>query len=507
MSSFLPIGSTALGLTARMARPIHVLNLFLFSVRTTLLMQRVEDVFIGLSCIAIAAALASFLSTAGQKIPFRWTLIALTVCAMIAGLCCLLSAAIVDGMYTALVGQALLFAAVLALLTAFLLPFLLPMLLSKSRELEFALQTAKRNEIRFLAATQSTDDAFILLEALRSPDGVIEDFLFTYINSNAEKLLLKRSSDVVGARLTLTLPIDPAGRLFQQYRQVVHTGQPLVHEFALEPYDPYSPWMRHQVTKLEDGLAITASDITDRKRTELDLLHLSQHDTLTGLPNYRLLDDRIQQAIARADRYSTRVAVFHINLDAFEHLNDVHGRAIGDQVLRVTAGRLRGAIRATDSVLRLDADEFIVLMPDMMLEIDIRHAAATLVAILREPMQLNGKRVECSCSLGASVYPEMAHTVEDLLTRAEVAMYRAKAFGKNQYVLYTPATDFGYDPDNDADVNSNPEGDDRAPVQRDSDGKLSRRSNEPVDLVGDSSENFYSKSDYDDMSRDQQYAD
>ena len=483
-------------------------------------MQRVEDVFIGLSCIAIAATLASFLSTAGHDLPFRWTLIALTACTTIAGLCCLLSAAMVDGMYTALVGQASLFGAVLALLTAFLLPFLLPMLLSKSRELEFTSQTAKRNEIRFLAATQSTEDAFILLEALRSPDGAIEDFLFTYINANAEKLLLKHSSDVVGARLTLTLAMDPADRLFQQYRQVVHTGKPLVHEFALEPYDPYSPWMRHQVTKLEDGLAIIASDITDRKRAELDLLHQSQHDTLTGLPNYRLLDDRIQQAIVRADRYSTRVAVFLVNLDAFEHLNDAHGRAIGDQVLRVTAGRLRGAIRATDSVLRLDGDEFIVLMPDMMLEIDIRHAAATLVAILREPMQLNGKRVECSCSLGASVYPEMANTVDDLLTRAEVAMYRAKAFGKNQYVLYTPAADFGYDPDTERHIRSEGEDVEDVPAQRMSDAVLSQRFSDAVDASSGSEAGYsnYSsrygsgygsdvESDYDNLQQKQQYAD
>ncbi len=499
---------------------MHVLNLLLFSVRTTLLMQRVEDVFIGLSCLAIAATLASFLSTAGQKIPFRWTLIALTACTTIAGLCCLLSAAIVDGMYTALVGQASLFGAVLALLTAFLLPFLLPMLLSKSRELDFTSEVLRRNETRFLAATQSTEDAFILLDALRSPDGAIEDFLFTYINPNAEKLLLKRSSEVVGARLTLTLPIDPAGRLFQQYRQVVHTGKPLVHEFALEPYDPYSPWMRHQVTKLEDGLAITASDITDRKRAELDLLHQSQHDTLTGLPNHRLLDDRIQQAIARGDRYGTRVAVFHVNLDAFEHVNDVYGRATGDQVLRATAGRLRGAIRATDSVLRLDGDEFIVLMPDMMLEIDIRHAAATLVAILREPMQLNGKRVECSCSLGAAYYPETAGTVEDLLTRAEVAMYRAKSLGKNQYVLYTPAADFGYDPDAQRYLHSEVEDVEDVPVQRKSDAALSRRFSNAVDASSEFEAGYsnYSsgygssygsdvESDYDDLPQTQQYAD
>jgi diguanylate cyclase (GGDEF)-like protein len=462
-----------------------MLSFLLISARSIFTMHHIEDAFIGLSCIAIAATLASFLTTAGRDVPFRWTLIALTVCTTIAGLCCLLSATLLHGEHPTLTSLSPLFGAVLAILTALLLPFLLPFLLSRSRELEFTAVAARKNETRFLAATQSSSDAFILLEALRSPDGIIEDFLFTYINANAEKIIEKPGSEVVGARITRILPIDPAGRLFQQYRQVVATGKPLVHEFPLDPKDPDGPWMRHHVAKLggedEDGLAITASDITERKHAEQNRLHQSQHDPLTGLPNRRLLDDRIEQAIARADRYRNKIALILVNLDSFEQIDARHGSDLGDQVLLTTAIRLRGAIRATDSVLRLSGDAFIVLMPDMMLEIDIRRAAATLVAILREPITLEPKAgnqpagrqanlqpssttLQVSTSLGVAVYPDTGVTVDDLLTHADIAMYRAKIQGSNQYVLYAPTANLTLEAGSDLDAD--PELDSQSPTQQ-----------------------------------------
>ena len=428
-----------------------------------------EAASIGLSCIATAATLASFLTAAGRDIPFRWMLTALAVCTAMAGLSCLLSAALLGGEHSTLTGLSPVLGAVLAILTAFSLPFLLPVLLSRFRQLEIAAVASRKNENRFLAATQSSSDAFILLEALRSPDGAIEDFLFTYINANAEKIIEKPSREVVGARLTRILPIDSAGRLFQQYRQVVATGKPLVHEFPLDPQDPDGPWMRHHVARLGDdsevGLAITASDVTERKRARQDRLDPSQHDPLTGLPNRLLLDDRIQQAIARADRYGNKVALLFVNLDSFEQINARHGSDLADQVLLATAARLRGAVRATDSVLRLGGDQFIVLMSDMLLEIDIRRAAATLVAILREPLVLESKTgsatLQVSTSLGVAVYPDTTLTVDNLLTHADIAMYRAQIQGGNQYVLYVPAANLTLEADSDLDAD--PELDSHAP--------------------------------------------
>ena len=399
--------------------------------------DRVADTLIGLSCIAIAATLASFLMTYKVGLPFRWPLIAVTGCTAVAGVACLLSAAVIHDLHPRLVAEAPLVIAILAVMCACVLPYLLPFLISKSRELESASLAAEKTEARFLAAAQSTDAAFFLLEALRAPDGLIEDFLFTYLNTNAEKIIAKRSSEVLGARLTRILPIDANGDLFRKFRLVVLTGKPLIHEFALHPNELEGPWMRHQVTKLDDGIAITASDITDRKHAELNLVESAQqHDPLTGLPSRHLLEDRIEQAIVRADRYRDKVGVFLINLDGFEKINDSHGRKFGDEVILSVATRLRAAIRATDTIIRLGGDEFVIVMPDMRLEIDVRHTAATLVAFLREPIILGGKTLRISCSLGAAIYPDSALKVQDLLEDADIALCRAKMQGKNQYALY-----------------------------------------------------------------------
>ncbi len=428
-----------------LVHPSHNPALMLLSAAFGFTIGRVADTLIGLSCIAIAATLASFLTTYKENLPFRWPLIAVTTCTAVAGVACLLSAALIHDLHPHLVAAAPLAVAILAVVCACLLPYLLPFLISKSRDLESASLAARKAEVRFLAAAESTDAAFFLLEALRAHDGPIEDFLFTYLNANAEKIIAKRSSEVLGARLTRILPIDAKGNLFRQFCLVVLTGKPLIHEFALNPDDPEGPWMRHQVTKLDDGIAITASDITDRKHAELNLVESAHHDPLTGLPSRHLLEDRIEQAIVRADRYRDKVGVFLINLDGFEQINDTHGRKFGDELILSVATRLRAAIRATDTIIRLGGDEFVVVMPDMRLEIDVRHTAATLVAFLREPLILGGKTLRISCSLGASIYPDAALTVQDLLTGADVALARAKMQGKNQYALYVRPAEPGSD--------------------------------------------------------------
>jgi diguanylate cyclase (GGDEF)-like protein len=474
----LPFAATLL---PALTRPTHTL-LAIFS------LHHVEGIFIGLSGVAISATLASFLATAGPKLPFRRSLLGLTTCTAAAGLFSLISASLASASHPILTGLAPLFGAILALLTAGLLPFLLPFLLARSWELE-STTLAVRNtesrllntEIRLLAATENITDAFFLLQAIRAPAPApkdsIEDFVFTFLNANAEKIINKPASEVLGSRITSVLPIDPNGRLLRQYREVVLTGVPLIHEFPLSEDDPDSPWMRHHVGRVsssdpdddrqgnsqqesQDCLAVTASDITERKHAELNLLRETQHDTLTGLPNLRLLDDRIEQAIARADRYQNRVALFLINLDRFRNVNEYYGRNLGDLALVAIAARLRRGVRTTDSVLRISGDEFIVLMPDMKLEIDIRRSAATLLAIIREPLDLaddlgvdasapqisetSRRGVRVTASLGAAIYPDSAFTVDELISRADAALSRAKEQGGNQYQLYTPPFETGF---------------------------------------------------------------
>lgn len=322
-----------------------------------------------------------------------------------------------------------------------------------NRNLDRASEANRRSQVRFFAAADSTLDAFFILEALRpsaDPSGLIEDFVFTYLNHNAEKLLLKPRHLVLGERLTHILPLKPTGRLLEDYRQVVRTGQSLTHEFPLHSDDLCGPWMRHHVAKLDDGLAITASEIVQIDTVTLpheptpppspDHLRYvdaaTHRDTLTGLPSRSLVYDRIQLAMARANRYATKVAVLLVNLDSFRLINDTCGHIVGDQVLIQTAHRLRNAVRGTDSVLRLGGDEFIIVLPDIAFVSDIRRTAATIVAVLQPPILVDDKSIQTSCTIGVAIYPDSALTIEELLHQADLAMCQAKLQGKNKYQVF-----------------------------------------------------------------------
>jgi diguanylate cyclase (GGDEF)-like protein len=467
--------------------------------------RRISDAIIGVSCIAIAVTLGNFISSApssaSPKLRFRRSLIGFTFCAALAGVAALFAATAARSFHPRLVAQTSLAVALLAVISAVLLPYVLSQVLAQMRAqmldkpdstdegisaaLTAATVTARKFEARFLAAATGTTDAIYLLEPLRAPDGRMEDFLFTYLNANAEKIIGKGRLEVLGARITRILPMGSAGKLFQQYCEVVRTGKPLIHEFPLIPKDPYGPWMRHEVARIpisgqpsssdseaeqDTGLMVTARDITAQKHALYDLNSPTQHDALTGLPNRHLLEDRIEQAIARANRYANKVAILILNVDGMQQINARYGRAFGDRVLRTTASRLRAAIRATDTIVHLDADEFIVVLPEMMQVSNVRRTAATLLATLRNPIDLevapnpalnsppnsppnskasrsnvNGpsqpRTLQISASLGAALYPDSAGTVADLLTAADIAMCRAKTQGKNQYVLFNPGSD------------------------------------------------------------------
>ncbi len=303
-----------------------------------------------------------------------------------------------------------------------------------------ALQRELREERDTLhAASESSMDAFFLCEALRDADGEIEDFLFTLANRKAETLVAIPRDRLIGGRMCELFPSTREQGLFDRYKSVVLTGDPMNHEFAVMDEKVLSSWMRVQAVKLRDGVAITASDITERKRDEAHIVHMAQHDHLTGLPNRTLLNDRLDQAIAGSKRNRTKAAVLSIDLDGFKKVNDTLGHAAGDAVLVTSAVRLKASIRATDTVIRIGGDEFVVIMPDISEDASILHCAEKIIASLQQAMEIDGHALQVSCSVGIAVYPDSAHTGADLLTHSDAAMYLAKRSGKNQLAVYTLA--------------------------------------------------------------------
>jgi diguanylate cyclase (GGDEF)-like protein len=304
-------------------------------------------------------------------------------------------------------------------------------------ELRRAHELLERERDRFSAATESSMDSFFMCEAVRDESGEIVDFLFTYLNSNVEKMVAIPAKELLGRRMCKVLPINRTLGLFDRYKQVVLTGEPLVYEFPIRHKDVLGSWLRVQAVKVEDGIAITASDITARKLTEEQIVHIAHHDPLTGLLNRSLLRDRMEQAIAQARRNRTSAAVFFIDLDGFKKANDTLGHAAGDSLLVAVGTRLRNAVRSSDSVIRMGGDEFVVVMPGLTRPSDAYVCATLLLASLQLPTCLGETPVRVTGSIGGAVYPETSEDVDALLFHADSALYEAKSLGKNRFHVYS----------------------------------------------------------------------
>lgn len=181
------------------------------------------------------------------------------------------------------------------------------------------------------------------------------------------------------------------------------------------------------------------TDITYRKQMENQLVHQATHDTLTGLPNRHLFNDRLAQALAVANRKSQGVALLFLDLDGFKAVNDQLGHSAGDQLLVDVAQRLRHAVRASDTVARLAGDEFTVILSDIECAagqniVDaIASVAEKLVATIGLPYLLEQGEAHVSASIGIAMFPGDAQDVDRLIIASDVAMYAAKRGGKNTY--------------------------------------------------------------------------
>jgi two-component system, cell cycle response regulator len=160
---------------------------------------------------------------------------------------------------------------------------------------------------------------------------------------------------------------------------------------------------------------------------------LALHDALTGLPNRRLLEDRIQTTLQHANRNHHKAAILYLDLDGFKDINDTYGHAYGDEVLKIVAQRLVASSRKEDTVARLGGDEFMVVLGEVSSLADANGPASKLVEAVSEPFFINDLTLTLSTSIGISVYPDDADTVEALISIADYALYEAKRGGKNRY--------------------------------------------------------------------------
>jgi diguanylate cyclase (GGDEF)-like protein len=439
-------------------------------------------------------------------------------------------------------------------------------------------RAATEAQSKFVAAAETSMDAFVIFDSVRDESGTIIDFQFQYVNANFEQMMGKPRSKLLGQLRSTITSVSPNSELFERLRDVVNTGNPLREEFLITDPEINATWLRLQVTKLGDGVAMTccdisgiksaqerykhlleftdsvfqnapfsiiatdpvgmitamnvaaeklsgygreelvgkaplttlhdeaellakiggddpmaileeegfhilsagaaageteeqewmlirrdgaripinlamravksdagevtgfvgiAFDITERRQMLDYVTHLATHDQLTGLMGRALLRDRTMEAVERARRYGTKVAVFMLDLDHFKRINDSLGHTSGDQILVEAANRLRRSVRSTDIVARAGGDEFVVVMPDITSVADVDQCASNLVQKLAPEISVEEHLVKVTASVGVCIYPDFATDVKHLFKRADAAMYEAKERGRNQHQIFS----------------------------------------------------------------------
>jgi diguanylate cyclase (GGDEF)-like protein/PAS domain S-box-containing protein len=293
----------------------------------------------------------------------------------------------------------------------------------------------RRSQERFRSLVQNSADVNMVLR----PDGMVE-----YESPAVERVLGFRPEEHEGRSASEFVHPDDVAWAEQLLAEVSPTpGAQVSVELRLRHADGSWRMVEAVGRNLVDdpavgGIVVNYRDITARKALEEELRHQAFHDSLTGLANRALFTDRLEHALARTRRGTAPLAVLFVDLDDFKNINDSLGHGEGDAILQGAAQRLKGAVRAGDTIARMGGDEFAILVedpPDSTAPLDV---AQRLLAALQEPFDQAGKELFIHASIGVAVASGPRVTAAELLRNADVSMYTAKNNGKSRIELYEP---------------------------------------------------------------------
>jgi diguanylate cyclase (GGDEF)-like protein/PAS domain S-box-containing protein len=288
--------------------------------------------------------------------------------------------------------------------------------------LQLSLRRLTESERRFREVFERAPVGLLLLD----PDGrVLES------NRAFRSMIGRASEDLIGAPYSLLLHGDEEPFAFPGSGRL---EQRLLHA------DGHEVWGSATSVAVEepDGtrlVLVCIDDITQRRGAEAQLLHAALHDSLTDLPNRRLMRDRLATALARATRTGSTVAVLFLDLDEFKTVNDSLGHDAGDDLLVAIGRNLSSALRACDTVARLGGDEFVVICEDVAEEGDVHRLARRVMDAVERPLSLIGNPTRVTASMGVATPGPGYESADELLHLADIAMYRAKGSGKSRYVV------------------------------------------------------------------------
>ena len=292
----------------------------------------------------------------------------------------------------------------------------------------------RENEEKFMALIHNITDVIVILA---------EDGKITYAGNAVLSQWGIAPEDIVGTFLIERVHPDDVNTARSVFTDVlVQSTQNLTAVVRLKEsksgswryFDVIISNLLHDASVM--GIIATFHDINDRKLFEKELTELAFHDSLTGLANRSHFCDRVRIALSRNDGDRKASAVIFCDLDNFKNINDTLGHAAGDEILRFVAERMRGCTRSNDIAARLGGDEFTVLIEKVETVSQLIPVVERLQKALREPLSLQGKLITIGSSIGIAISDPETDNVDSLLHKADLAMYRAKIMGKNQYVFY-----------------------------------------------------------------------
>ena len=267
-------------------------------------------------------------------------------------------------------------------------------------------------------------------------------------NRGSEVIFGYSKEEVQGKNIELLYPSDEYKINREKMIYVIQKGShnfetKLITKAQQEIYLLTSLSVLKDDEQIANGLVYISQDITKRLAVQRELMaqqsileYQANHDALTGLGNRTFFDTKLSNALENAQKLKKRVALFFIDLDNFKEINDSLGHAVGDKVLQATAQKLLSLLDATQTLVRLGGDEFILIIENKGEEDDVASFAEQIIQNLSQPLSIDSHLLYITCSIGISLYPDDGDTVDDLLKYADSAMYKAKYEGKSTYKFY-----------------------------------------------------------------------
>jgi len=296
-----------------------------------------------------------------------------------------------------------------------------------------ALEQIDAERTRLAMIVESSNDAILTVSA---------DSIITSWNRGAEDIFGYSAREIIGRPIFTIIPAECYHDKSHIWQTILSGEQLQYFETTRITKDGRKTYVTITTSPLLNtngeiiGNSVIARDVTERREMEETIRHQAHYDTLTDLPNRQLFMDLLSLGLEQARRNGKKLALMFMDLNGFKQVNDTLGHSCGDFLLKEVSKRLKDSIRASDTVARLGGDEFTVLMPELAQTDDVGIVLRKIMAVFETPFMLDGVEVNSKASIGVSMFPDDGDCSEELMKKADIAMYDAKVSGKNTYQFY-----------------------------------------------------------------------